>query len=164
MANAVETYKALEVLETSANELDKLFKLVNSGMATDADKLMLRQQVAFHGLIQKGVKGIQTETARALAVFRIPRDGNAQVIRQVLEEYGGDGALQDMARSAKRREAGSNYSSRRSLVKPHLAVWRDRLADRSRLPEKRRSRSAAWLQPPAPVPRSRGPRRTCERD
>ncbi len=99
MANAVETYKALEVLESSANELDKLFKLVNSGMATDADKLMLRQQVAFHGLIQKGVKGIQTETARALAVFRIPRDGNAQVIRQVLEEYGGDGALQDMARS-----------------------------------------------------------------
>ncbi len=43
-------------------------------MATDADKLMLRQQVAFHGMIQKGVKGIQTETARALAVFRIPRD------------------------------------------------------------------------------------------
>jgi hypothetical protein len=64
MANAVETYKALEVLESSANELDKLFRLVNSGMATDADKLMLRQQVAFHGLIQKGVKGIQTETAR----------------------------------------------------------------------------------------------------
>jgi len=70
MANAVETYKALEVLETSANELDKLFKLVNSGMATDADKLMLRQQVAFHGMIQKGVKGIQTERR-----WRIARHG-----------------------------------------------------------------------------------------
>ncbi|MEK9775559.1 MAG: hypothetical protein VW339_05355 [Quisquiliibacterium sp.] len=89
MANAVETYKALEVLESSANELDRLFKLVNTGAATDVDKLVLRQQIAFHGLIQKGVKGIQTETARALSVFRIPRDGTAPIVRQVLDEYGG---------------------------------------------------------------------------
>jgi len=99
MANAVETYKALEVLESSANELDKLFKMVNSGTATDVDKLKLRQQIAFHGLIQRGVKGIQTETARSLAVFRIPRDGNAAVVRQVIDEYGGDAALSDMAKS-----------------------------------------------------------------
>ena len=125
MANAVETYKALEVLETSANELDKLFKLVNSGMATDADKLMLRQQVAFHGLIQKGVKGIQTETARALAVFRIPRDGNAQVIRQVLDEFGGDGALQDMARSYLSLEsrAAQNAMIEKSMMSGVKDVW-----------------------------------------
>ena len=125
MANAVETYKALEVLETSANELDKLFKLVNSGMATDADKLMLRQQVAFHGLIQKGVKGIQTETARALAVFRIPRDGSAQVIRQVLDEFGGDGALQDMARSYLSLEsrAAQNAMIEKSMMSGVKDVW-----------------------------------------
>ncbi len=125
MANAVETYKALEVLESSANELDKLFKLVNSGMATDADKLMLRQQVAFHGLIQKGVKGIQTETARALAVFRIPRDGNAQVIRQVLEEYGGEGALQDMAKSYLSLEsrAAQNAMIEKSMMSGLKDVW-----------------------------------------
>jgi len=125
MANAVETYKALEVLETSANELDKLFKLVNSGMATDSDKLMLRQQVAFHGLIQKGVKGIQTETARALAVFRIPRDGNAQVIRQVLDEFGGDGALQDMARSYLSLEsrAAQNAMIEKSMMSGVKDVW-----------------------------------------
>lgn len=99
MANAVETYKALEVLESSANELDKLFKMVNSGTATDVDKLKLRQQIAFHGLVQRGVKGIQTETARSLAVFRIPRDGNAAIVRQVIDEYGGDAALSDMAKS-----------------------------------------------------------------
>lgn len=125
MANAVETYKALEVLETSANELDKLFKLVNSGMATDSDKLMLRQQVAFHGMIQKGVKGIQTETARALAVFRIPRDGNSQVIRQVLDEFGGDGALQDMARSYLSLEsrAAQNAMIEKSMMSGVKDVW-----------------------------------------
>ena len=125
MANAVETYKALEVLESSANELDKLFKLVNTGMATDSDKLMLRQQIAFHGLIQKGVKGVQTETARALAVFRIPRDGNAQVIRQVLDEYGGDGALQDMARSYLSLEsrAAQNSMIEKSMMSGVKDVW-----------------------------------------
>ncbi len=70
LPSAVDTYKALQVLESSAVELDRLFKLVDSGMATDVDKLALRQQIAFHGLVQKGVKGIQTETARALAVMR----------------------------------------------------------------------------------------------
>ena len=125
MANAVETYKALEVLESSANELDKLFKLVNTGMATDSDKLMLRQQIAFHGLIQKGVKGVQTETARALAVFRIPREGNAQVIRQVLDEYGGDGALQDMARSYLSLEsrAAQNSMIEKSMMSGVKDVW-----------------------------------------
>jgi len=125
MANAVETYKALEVLESSANELDKLFRLVNSGMATDSDKLMLRQQVAFHGLIQKGVKGVQTETARALAVFRIPRDGNAQVIRQVLDEYGGEGALQDMAKSYLSLEsrAAQNAMIEKSMMSGVKDVW-----------------------------------------
>lgn len=99
MPSAVETYKALEVLETSAGELDRLFKLVNSGAATDAQKLQLRQQIAFHGMVQKAVKGMQSETARALAVFKIPREGNVSMVRQVLEEYGGDKSLQDLAQS-----------------------------------------------------------------
>ena len=125
MANAVETYKALEVLESSANELDRLFKLVNSGAATDVDKLVLRQQIAFHGLIQRGVKGIQSETARALAVFRIPRDGNAAVVRQVIDEYGGDAALSDMARSYLNIEsrAARNAMVEKSTMSGLKDVW-----------------------------------------
>lgn len=125
MANAVETYKALEVLESSANELDSLFKLVNTGQATDVDKLKLRQQIAFHGLIQKGVKGMQTETARALAVFRIPREGNAAVVRQVLDEYGGDAALQDMAKSylALESRAAQNAMIEKSMMSGVKDVW-----------------------------------------
>jgi hypothetical protein len=125
MANAVETYKALEVLESSANELDKLFKMVDSGLATDVDKLKLRQQIAFHGLIQRGVKGIQTETARSLAVFRIPRDGNAAVVRQVIDEYGGDAALSDMAKSYLTLEsrAAKNAMVEKSTMSGLKDVW-----------------------------------------
>ena len=125
MANAVETYKALEVLESSANELDKLFKLVDSGAATDIDKLKLRQQIALHGLIQKGVKGIQTETARALAVFRIPRDGNADIIRKTLDEYGGDQSLTDLARSYLSLEtrAAKNGLVEKSMFSGVKDVW-----------------------------------------
>lgn len=125
MANAVETYKALEVLESSANELDRLFKLVNSGQATDVDKLVLRQQIAFHGLIQRGVKGIQTETARSLAVFRIPRDGNAAIVRQVIEEYGGDDALSDLAKSYLTLEsrAAQNALVEKSMMSGIKDVW-----------------------------------------
>ena len=125
MANAVETYKALEVLESSANELDRLFKMVNSGTATDVDKLVLRQQIAFHGLIQRGVKGIQTETARSLAVFRIPRDGNAAIVRQVIEEYGGDAALSDLAKSYLTLEsrAAQNALVEKSMMSSVKDVW-----------------------------------------
>lgn len=125
MANAVETYKALEVLESSANELDRLFKLVNSGQATDVDKLVLRQQIAFHGLIQRGVKGIQTETARSLAVFRIPRDGNAAIVRQVIDEYGGDQALSDLAKSYLTLEsrAAQNALVEKSMMSGVKDVW-----------------------------------------
>ena len=125
MANAVETYKALEVLESSANELDRLFKLVNSGNATDVDKLVLRQQISFHGLIQRGVKGIQSETARALAVFRIPRDGNAAIVRQVIDEYGGDAALSDLAKSYLTLEsrAAQNALVEKSMMSSVKDVW-----------------------------------------
>jgi hypothetical protein len=125
MANAVETYKALEVLESSANELDKLFKMVDSGLATDVDKLKLRQQIAFHGLIQKGVKGMQSETARALAVFRIPRDGKNPAVRQVLDQFGGDAALQDMARSYLTLEtrAAQNALVEKSMMSGVKDIW-----------------------------------------
>ena len=125
MANAVETYKAFEVLESSANELDRLFKMVDSGAATDVDKLVLRQQIALHGMLQKGIKGIQTETARSLAVMRIPRDGTAPIVRQVLDEYGGDAALADMAKSylALESRAAQNAMVEKSMMSGLKDVW-----------------------------------------
>lgn len=125
LPSAVDTYKALQVLESSAVELDRLFKLVDSGLATDVDKLALRQQIAFHGLVQKGVKGIQTETARALAVMRMPRDGKSQALRQVLDEFGGDNALTDMARSylSLENRAAKNALVEKSMMSGVKDVW-----------------------------------------
>ena len=107
------------------SELDRLFKLVDSGAATDAQKLQLRQQIALHGMIQKGVKGIQTETARALAIFRIPRDGNADVIRKVLDDYGGDNSLVDMARAYTSLDsrAAKNQLIEKSMMSGVKDIW-----------------------------------------
>jgi hypothetical protein len=125
LPNAVETYKALQVLESSAVELDRLFKLVDSGLANEVDKLALRQQISFHGLVQKGVKGIQTETARALAVFRIPRDGKSQALKTVLDEFGGDKSLSDLARSYLSLEtrAAKNGLVEKSMFSGVKDVW-----------------------------------------
>lgn len=125
LPSAVETYKALEVLETSANELDRLFKMVDAGTATDIDKLTLRQQITFHGLLQKGIKGIQTETARALAVMRMPREGNAAIVRQVIDEYGGANAMTDMARSYLSLEsrAAKNQMVEQSMFSGVKDIW-----------------------------------------
>jgi hypothetical protein len=131
MPNAVDTYRALQVLESSANELDRLFKLVSTTgkklgdpVATDAEKLQLRQQIALHGLIQRGVKGIQSETARALAVFKIPRDANVDAIRNVIDEYGGDQSLSDMANSYLTLDrSGRNKMIEKSMMSGVKDVW-----------------------------------------
>lgn len=125
LPSAVDTYKALQVLESSAVELDRLFKLVDGGLATDVDKLALRQQIAFHGLVQKGVKGIQTETARALAVMRMPRDGKSAGLRAVLDEFGGDKSLTDLARSYISLEgrAAKNALVEKSMMSGAKDVW-----------------------------------------
>jgi hypothetical protein len=125
MPNAVDTYRALQVLETSANELDGLFKKVAEGVATESEKLQLRQQISLHGMIQRGVKGIQTETARALSVFKIPRDSNIDVIRNVLDEYGGDKSLTDLANAYLSLEtrAGKNALVEKSMMSGVKDVW-----------------------------------------
>lgn len=125
LPNAVDTYRALQVLESSAGELDRLFKMVADGTASEAQKLQLRQQISFHGLIQRGVKGIQTETARALSVFRIPRDGNVETIRNVLDEFGGDKSLTDMANAYLSLDtaAAKNALVEKSMMSGVKDVW-----------------------------------------
>lgn len=124
MPNAVDTYRAMQVLESSAGELDRLFKMVAKGTATESQRLQLRQQIALHGMIQKGVKGMQTETARALAVMRIPRDGNVDAIRNVLDEYGGDQSLNDMATHYLSLDrAGRNAMMEKSTLSGLKDVW-----------------------------------------
>lgn len=125
LPDAVDTYRAFQVLEKSADELGRLFGLVNSGTATEAQMLQLRQQISLHGLIQKAVKGVQTETARALAVMRIPRDSNIDTIRQVLDQTGGAESLQDLARAyiSLPTAAARNELIEKSMTSTLKDVW-----------------------------------------
>jgi hypothetical protein len=125
MPNAVDTYKALNAMTASAQELDRLFKMHATGAASDIDKLKLRQQIAFHGLLQKGVKRVQTETARALAVFRIPREGNIDGIRNMLDEFGGEASLNDLTRAYMQlpTQAARNELIEKSMMSSAKDVW-----------------------------------------
>lgn len=127
LSSAPEMYKALELLDISGGELDRMMKLVASGQASDIDKLQLRQQIAFHGTLQKAVKGIQSETARALAIFRIPRDGggNMNAVRQVLDEFGGDKSIEDLAKKYLTLEtrASRNDVIEKSMFSSIKDVW-----------------------------------------
>jgi hypothetical protein len=126
MPSAVDTYRAMQVLETSAGELDRLFKKVNAGDATEPELLQLRQQITMHGMIQKSVKGLQSETARALAIMRVPRDANVNLIRQTLEEGGGINSLKDLARaymSTGLSPAAKSKLLERSMLETVKDVW-----------------------------------------
>jgi hypothetical protein len=99
VAGAVDVYRAMQVLESSAKTLDDMFAKVNKGQAIEEDFLKLRQQITFHGLIQKSVKGLQSNTARALSIMRVPRDSSIIDIRQLLDEGGGVGSLIELAKA-----------------------------------------------------------------
>lgn len=122
--NATSVYRAMQVLDESSKVLDDLFTKVNGGLATEADLLQLRQQITYHGMIQKSVKGLQSETARALAIMRVPRDSNPALIRQVLDESGGAGSLEALAR-AYMRSGLTTATKNRMLEKSTLSTLTD---------------------------------------
>ena len=124
--NATSVYRAMQVLEDSGKVLDEMFTKVNAGSATESDYLKLRQQVTFHGLIQKSVKGVQSETARALAIMRVPRESNAAVIRQILDDGGGINSLQDLSRAYMRSglsTATKNRMLEKSMTSSITDLW-----------------------------------------
>ena len=125
--DAVNVYRAMQLLEASAQELDVLMKQAATSPTTEIDLLKLRQQITLHGLIQKGVKGIQTNTARALAIMRVPRDtSNIDIIRKTLDESGGRESLQDLARDYVKisgNRAGQNKLVEKAMFSSAKDVW-----------------------------------------
>jgi hypothetical protein len=75
--NPKNTYMALEAQKSSANHLQELLTRFrdNPTSITPADELEAMQTISFHSLIQRSVKGYQTNVAQSLAVMRIPREG-----------------------------------------------------------------------------------------
>ena len=93
----VLTRRALDVLNESANELDVLMNKAAGGQMTDIEKLKLRQQITLHSLISRGIKGIDTDRARAQAILRTRAD-QPRVVSELLSQTGDDMNLQDLAR------------------------------------------------------------------
>ena len=122
--NATNVYRAMQVLDESSKVLDDLFTKVNAGDASEADLLQLRQQITYHGMIQKSVKGLQSETARALAIMRVPRDSNPALIREVLDASGGASSLETLAR-AYMRSGLTTATKNRMLEKSTLSTLTD---------------------------------------
>ena len=100
--NAETITASLQAVATSGMELNRLAKIA-ANSNDPRELLKFRQHLAFHSAIQIQMKGAQAEAGRALAAFRIPRgvgpDVDAQAMSDLMQEFGGDKSVRDMAKS-----------------------------------------------------------------
>lgn len=99
--NAEEALAARRLWTASGEKLLETAKLAASPNAGPVDQFNFRKMMATHYAIQAEVIGARTETARALASWRIPAGGGiekARAIEQVMQAMGGPEASAEMAR------------------------------------------------------------------
>lgn len=99
--NAEEAVAARQLWAASGERLVELAKVAASKNAGALDQYAFRKAMATHAAIQAEVIGARTETARALASWKIPVSGNierARAIDQVINAMGGPEASSEMAR------------------------------------------------------------------
>lgn len=91
----------LKLHDDSAKQLDTLFTKMRDGTLDQAGQLELRQQMAFHDLVVKQLKGVQVDVARAMNTFKRVRDAGPGFaptdVRKILDDLGGDATLQRLA-------------------------------------------------------------------
>ena len=107
--NSEQALAARNLWATSADTLTKIAKKA-AETGSEADLFAFRKQMATHRAIQNEVIAARTETARALASWRIPVGSNAEKFAQVdlaLKQNGGTGVAREMAaRIQKLADAG----------------------------------------------------------
>jgi hypothetical protein len=85
---------AVVVHDESAKKLDDLFTKMKDGTLDDQGKLDLRLALAQHKIIVEQLKGIQTDVARSLNVFKRVKDKgpglDTRDVRAALDELGAD--------------------------------------------------------------------------
>lgn len=93
----------LKLHDDSASKLDDLFGKMKNNELDQKGQLELRQQMAFHDLVVKQLKGVQVDIGRAMNTFKRVRDtgpGFAETdVRKILDDLGGDSVLQRLAKS-----------------------------------------------------------------
>jgi hypothetical protein len=114
----------IKLHDDSATYLDDLMnRYVTEGL-NDADKLNLRQQLAYHDVILKQMSGIQTDVARSLNVFKRAKDMGPALqgdeFQALLDETANENVLRKFAdayvNSPKRK--GKN-----DLIKNQKNIW-----------------------------------------
>ena len=107
--NAEQSVAARQLWAASADKLSQVAKEASAN-PSEANLFAFRKMLATHYAIQNEVIAARTETARALASWRIPAGGSAERFRdisQALEANGGSEVTRDMAdRVAKLANAG----------------------------------------------------------
>lgn len=99
--NAEEALGARQLWATSGQKLLEAAKAANGPNAGPLDQFAFRRAMAVHSAIQNEVIGARTETARALAQWKIPAGGGiekARAIEQIMGGAGGEGASREMAK------------------------------------------------------------------
>lgn len=99
--NAEEALAARQLWAASAEKLLTAAKVAAGPNAGPLDQFAFRRLMAVHSAIQNEVIGARTETARALAAWKIPAGGGverARAIDQIMQAAGGPEASKDMAR------------------------------------------------------------------
>jgi len=103
--NAETILAARELLLAAMNKMDELAVAAKNG--TPEDLLKFRQHMALTSELQKIIKGVQTETGRALQQFKIPVRDKAFTARnlddlnrdQLIMDLGGDEAIRNLAKT-----------------------------------------------------------------
>lgn len=107
--NAEQSVAARQLWAASGDKLSQVAKEASAN-PSEANLFAFRKMLATHYAIQNEVVAARTETARALASWRIPAGGSAERFRdisQALEANGGSAVTRDMAdRVAKLANAG----------------------------------------------------------
>lgn len=98
--NAEQSFAARQLWSASAQKVKELSQRVLEN-PTDANQFMFRKMLATHAAIQKEILAARTETARALAQWKMPAgapEEMANQLRAMLDYGGGDELTRKMAK------------------------------------------------------------------
>ena len=128
--NAEQAVAARNLMVSSADNLMKIAKKVQSLEATDADRLMLRKAMNVHVAIQREVGGLTAEAGRALQAFNIQAKSQREQIRAIndlLDSSGGRKRADEIAETLnKLSESGAdNARLNKQIDKLHNATTFD---------------------------------------
>lgn len=121
-----KVYTLLDGMTSGAMHLDELAQKIKANPLDAKLAVEFQQALTLQGTLQKTVKGVQVDIARALGVFRIPRQGrDVAAIQNLLAESGG---LNNMAQLAERylmlpTQAAKNKLAERTMSSNVADLW-----------------------------------------